>query len=155
MGQPLTPVLRKLTADDAADVIHLSHVLNPDVEIADAAHFATIAARDEVTVMGAEIDQQIVAMATLHILPNMGNGGRPFGVIENVITLPQFQGRGVMRLVMERLHDIGWQMNAYKIMLMTGRDTGAKGFYEKLGYSGEQKHGMQIRRVPARKPYGT
>ena len=154
MGQPLIPTLRKLKADDATAVIHLSHQLNPDVEIADAAHFATIAARDDITVMGAETSQQIVAMATLHILPNMGNNGRPFGVIENVITLPQFQGRGIMRLVMERLHDIAWEANAYKVMLMTGRGTSAKGFYEKLGYSADQKHGMQIRRVPPRKPHG-
>ena len=154
MAQRLIPTIRKLTARDADAVIHLSHVLNPDVAIADAAYFAQMAARDDLTVMGAEIDKQIVAMATLHILPNMGNGGRPFGVIENVVTLPQFQRRGIMRAVMQQLHDIGWQANAYKIMLMTGRDTGAKAFYEKLGYSGTQKHGMQIRQVPARKPHG-
>ena len=143
--------LRKLTAGDAASVIQLSHALNPDVDIADAEHFAQVVAYDGLTVIGAEIDQQIVAMATLYLLPNMGNGGRPFGVIENVITLPEFQGRGIMRTVMERLHDIAWAANAYKIMLMTGTDTGAIGFYEKLGYSADKKHGMQIRRVPPRK----
>jgi hypothetical protein len=35
---------------------------------------------------------------------------------------------------------------------MTGTATGAQGFYEKLGYSADQKLGMQIRGVPPRNP---
>jgi hypothetical protein len=45
-----------------------------------------------------------------------------------------------------------WAAGAYKIMLLTGKSLGAKGFYEKLGFSDDRKHGMMIRRAPARRP---
>ena len=144
-------ILRSLGPDDATAAIRLYRTLNPDVEIAGPDHFATLVSRTDTTVIGADISNEIVAMATLHILPNMTYGGRPFGVIENVITLAQFRNQGTMRAVFQELHRIAWAKDAYKIMLMTGTDTGAKVFYEKLGYSGDQKHGLQIRRVPPRK----
>lgn len=100
----------------------------------------------------AELDTQIVSMATLHLLPNMTFGGRSYGLVENVVTLRSHHGRGIGRAVMERIADRAWEADAYKIMLLTGKDLGARGFYEKLGYTGDEKHGMTLRRAPKRQP---
>jgi GNAT superfamily N-acetyltransferase len=84
-------------------------------------------------------------MATLHLMPNMTYHGRPFGLIENVVTLPDARGQGFARAVMMALADTAQDANAYKIMLLTGRDNEAKGFYERLGYNADEKHGMILR----------
>lgn len=141
-------MIRLLHERDAVQACALYAQLMPDVAL--PAMFETLLAHPGTSVAGAEINGQIIAMATLHILPNMTQGGRPYGLIENVITHSDHRGHGHMRRVVEHLHQIAWDADAYKIMLMTGQDTGAKGFYETLGYSADQKHGMQIRRVPPR-----
>lgn len=143
-------MIRLLGAADASEACALYRVLMPDV--ADTAQFETILSHPGTFVAGANDGGRIVAMATLHLLPNMTQGGRPYGLIENVVAQDAYRGAGHARAVMEFLHDIAWTAQAYKIMLMTGRDTGARGFYENLGYSANQKHGMQIRQVPPRKP---
>ncbi len=100
----------------------------------------------------AEVSGQVAAMATLHVLPNLSFGGRPYALVENVATLKSHQGRGIGRRVMEEIAAFAWSKDAYKIMLLTGRDLGARGFYEKLGYSAEEKYGMTLRRAPKRQP---
>jgi hypothetical protein len=55
---------------------------------------------------------------------------------------------------MDHARDTAWAADAYKIMLLTGRTAGARGFYERLGYSGGDKHAMTLRRAPARKSAG-
>ncbi|CUH99022.1 GNAT family N-acetyltransferase [Leisingera aquaemixtae] len=100
----------------------------------------------------AEVEAQVVSAATLHILPNLTHGGRPYALIENVVTLRAFQGRGLGRAVMGFARDAAWAEDAYKIMLLTGKAAAARGFYERLGYSGDDKHAMTLRRSPARKP---
>jgi hypothetical protein len=45
-----------------------------------------------------------------------------------------------------------WKHDAYKILLLTGKEMGARGFYLKLGFDDDEKHGMILRRAPKRKP---
>ncbi|MFT7594081.1 MAG: hypothetical protein ACI8R4_001399 [Paracoccaceae bacterium] len=52
------------------------------------------------TMLAAEIDGQLVSMATLHVRPNMTFGGRPYALIENVVTLKSHRGQGLSRAVM-------------------------------------------------------
>ena len=73
-------------------------------------------------------------------------------LVENVVTLQAFQGRGLARDVMTALIKAAWAADAYKIMLLTGRKQGARGFYRKLGFRDDQKHGMMLRRAPMRLP---
>ncbi|WP_419904982.1 N-acetyltransferase family protein [Kiloniella sp.] len=99
-------------------------------------------------------EEQVCAIVTLHLLPNMTYLGRPYALIENVITAENCRGQGLGRKVMEHTIEIAWGANAYKIMLLTGKgrqDGGAKGFYESLGFSDDDKYGMTLRKVPTRK----
>lgn len=97
-------------------------------------------------VIGAEIDHRIVAMATLHVLPNMTYDMSPYALVENVATLQSHQGKGLGRQVMAAVADKAWAEGAFKIMLLTNRARGATGFYEKLGYVADEKDGMILRR---------
>lgn len=95
-----------------------------------------------------------VAAVTLHILPNLTFGGRPYALIENVVTLKSYQGKGIGARIMKHALDAAWEAGCYKVMLLTGTALGARGFYEKLGFEAESKHGMIIRRAPQRQPLG-
>jgi GNAT superfamily N-acetyltransferase len=95
----------------------------------------------------------ITSIISLHLLPNMTNMGRPYAMIENVVTDSEHRGKGIGRKVMQAAIEYAWEKNAYKIMLLTGKDRedgGAVGFYERLGFRGDEKHAMTMRKVPPR-----
>jgi GNAT superfamily N-acetyltransferase len=96
-------------------------------------------------IIGTEEGIQILSMATLHILPNMTYMMRPYGLVENVAKLANHQGRGLGRRVMDAVAQQAWDVGAFKIMLLTNQSRGARGFYEKLGYAADEKHGMILR----------
>ena len=105
------------------------------------------------TVHVAVLEGRLVGAATLHVLPNMTYGGLPYALIENVITARDQRGKGIGSEVMERAIEAAWAAKVYKIMLLTGQDRAdgaVRRFYEKLGFSTEDKHGMTLRRLPPR-----
>ncbi|WP_299620826.1 GNAT family N-acetyltransferase [uncultured Tateyamaria sp.] len=141
---------RPLTIADHAQVLPLYAVLGGSSTDPDA--FETILSHPGTTIWGSFDGDMLKAMTTLHILPNLTQNGRPYALIENVASLPSARGQGHARDVMQAAINAAWIAGAYKIMLLTGQDTGAKGFYEQFGFRADQKFGMQLRRVPARKP---
>ncbi|MEL6807698.1 MAG: GNAT family N-acetyltransferase [Pseudomonadota bacterium] len=138
--------LRALSATDAPAACALYLELTRSGQVADAAQFARVLAHPGTIVLGAFDQNQLAGMATLHILPNMTYGGRPYGLIENVVTAHAHQRKGVGRLVLTRLIDLAWEADAYKVMLLTGTARGAQGFYRKVGFDHTDKHGMVLRR---------
>ncbi len=98
-------------------------------------------------ICGAFEDKTLVAMVTLHLLPNVTWDARPYGLIENVVTRGDKRKQGLGRAVMQFALDQAWSANAYKVMLLTGQKRGALGFYTSLGFSQEDKHGLVIRRA--------
>lgn len=127
-----------------------------DIDVPDGqagqALFDQILALPGSAILGAVQQGNLVSMATLHLLPNLTFGGRSYGLVENVVTLHTHKGQGIGRRVMTAILERAWEHDAYKVMLLTGRDLGARGFYEKLGFSADQKHGMILRRAPNRRP---
>ena len=116
-------------------------------------HWRALLNHPGTTVFVAESEGRLAGTAALHILPNMTYAGRPYALIENVITARDHQRKGVGRKVMEAAIAAAWSENVYKIMLLTGRDRkdgGVKGFYESLGFTADEKYGMTLRRVPQR-----
>jgi GNAT superfamily N-acetyltransferase len=148
--------LRKLVASDFADARALYVDLVGDIPVPDGAdgrvRFVEILAHPGTAIWGLETENQIVAMATLHVIPNMTFGGRSYAIVENVVTLRSHRGRGYGAAVMEAVLGAAWAADAYKVMLLTGKTLGAKGFYEKLGFTDQDKYGMTIRRARSRQP---
>jgi len=118
--------------------------------VGDDCDFARLVDHPGTTIWGVDLQGRVASMVTLHLLPNMSFSARPYALIENVVTLSRFQGQGLGRIAMNAAMDHAWSAGAYKIMLMTGRGAQARGFYEKLGFEGESKHAMMIRRAPSR-----
>lgn len=147
MAQRLT---RPLTTADHAAARKVLAVLSDDVAGPEA--FTALLAHPGTTVFGSFDEGALAALVTLHVLPNMTRGARPYALIENVASLPRYRGAGHGRDAMQAAIDAAWEAGCYKIMLLTGQNTGARGFYESLGFRADQKFGMQMRRVPPREP---
>ncbi|MDF1726866.1 MAG: GNAT family N-acetyltransferase [Sulfitobacter sp.] len=141
---------RPLTGADFAGAHALYGVLSPGDTLpsVDEAErlFAAIIAQPGTQVIGACQGDEVLAMATLHLMPNLTYGGRPYGLIENVATDPQRRGEGLGSLVVDAVIALAWAEDAYKIMLLTNRVRGAGRFYETLGFDGDEKEGMILRR---------
>ena len=144
------PQIRHLTPTDHAAALRLyTELTAPKLVSTDPAHFNTLLAHPGTTIWGADLNSAICAMVTLHLLPNMTYAGRPYGLIENVVTAEAHRGLGLGRAVMQALAAHAWQQGAYKLMLLTGTARGAVGFYRALGFDADAKQGMILRAHPS------
>jgi N-acetylglutamate synthase-like GNAT family acetyltransferase len=91
----------------------------------------------------AERQGKIVATGTLAVLPNLTRGGRPYGLIENVVTDKGFLRRGVGK---ELLKHILWEAECrgcYKVMVLTDvHREGIVEFYKAVGFKTGVKNGL-------------
>ena len=95
-------------------------------------------------------EHAIVASCTLVVVPNLTRGGRPYGLIENVVTHAAFRGRGFGKRLLQAAVAAAWQVDCYKVMLMTGsKKPSTLAFYASAGFE-QNKTGFQIRRLPQR-----
>ena len=144
---------RKLQSDDHSAALVLYDVLlGVKPASPDPAAFNRVLQHPGTQVIGAFDHHHLRAFVTLHILPNVTLSGRPYALLENVATHPDFRAQGFARAAMNHAIETAWTADCYKIMLLTGRNSDAKGFYKKLGFDADQKCGMQLRRLPDRAP---
>lgn len=139
--------VRALTAEDwpAAQALYAELTLGPNQF--EAAHFDAVLSHPGTQVFGCLSQGALCSMATLHLLPNVTWHGRPYGLVENVVTAAAHRGRGYGKAVLSHLAQVAWESDAYKLMLMTGQKRGATGFYEACGFSSEDKFAMVMRRA--------
>jgi GNAT superfamily N-acetyltransferase len=96
-----------------------------------------------VFVIVAECVDSIAATCMLAIVPNITNGGRPFGVIEHVVTAKAQRRRGLARAVLEYALRLAWSRNCHKVILLSGADrTEAHRLYESVGFEGGIERGF-------------
>lgn len=139
--------VRALTMADAPQALILYNELTAGPPADDPAAFSYVLNHAGTRVFGAfTVAGDLAAMVTLHLMPNVLWQGRPYGLIENVVTRKSCQRMGYGRQVMQAAIDAAWADNAYKLMLMTGQGRGATGFYEALGFSAKDKFAMVMRR---------
>jgi GNAT superfamily N-acetyltransferase len=88
-------------------------------------------------------ESQVVSSCNLAVIPNLTRGARPFGVIENVVTHPDYRRRGFAQAVLEYALDAAWQSRCYKVMLLSSvhRDA-AHILYERVGFKKDVKTGF-------------
>ncbi len=83
---------------------------------------------------------QIVSSCVMVIVPNLTNDQRPYALIENVITHPDYRERGYATRLLDYAKKIADKENSYKIMLMTGaKDKKTLKFYEHAGFNRKDK----------------
>ena len=140
--------LRLLSAADHGTAIALYQALVPvgtKVQT-DPGAFQAVLDHPGTSVHGAEVDGAVRAMATLHVLPNLTHGGHGYAILENVVTAPDWRGRGLGRAVIEHIIARAWGADCHKIVVATGPLPGTRDFYEKLGFRSDPGGSLHLRR---------
>jgi len=91
--------------------------------------------REGLTVFVAEAEAKIVSTCMLITAPNLLRSGRLHGFLENVVTHPDFRGRGFGRAVVRAALASGWEQDCFHVFLQSGRaDPRVHRFYERCGF---------------------
>jgi len=82
----------------------------------------------------------IISSCVLMIIPNLTQNQRPYALIENVITHPEYRNKGYATQILDYAKNLATDNRCYKIMLMTGSKEGTVlNFYERAGYNRNDK----------------
>lgn len=96
------------------------------------------------------IGSELVTSCTLVVIPNLTRGGKPYALIENMVTHADWRKHGFGSAVLKAATEQAWDEGCYKVMLMTGsKNPGTLAFYSAAGFE-QTKTGFQIRRHPQR-----
>ncbi|MCE9925420.1 GNAT family N-acetyltransferase [Aeromonas media] len=109
------------------------------------------AAEPGVRILVAEVEGQLAATCQLGVIPTLTNGGRPFAIIEHVVTASAFRRQGLSQRVLAQALTLAWELDCYKVMLLSGEGReGAHRLYEKLGFKAGIEKGFVIKQAEAR-----
>lgn len=90
-----------------------------------------------------EQEGRAVSSVTLVVVKNLTHGGRPYAVVENVVTHADYRSRGFASALMARAAEIARAAGCYKIMLQTGsKKESTLLFYERCGFNRTDKTGF-------------
>ncbi len=136
---------------DLPAILNLYAHLNPEDPALEISHaqavWTEILKSNRVTPLVATAGRAPVATCLLVIVPNLTRGGRPFGLIENVVTVPRFRRRGIGTFILKHAVELAWSANCYKVVLTTRRASDELfAFYEKTGFERATRTAFEIRR---------
>jgi GNAT superfamily N-acetyltransferase len=134
------PEARRARADDLAGLLALFRVseVSAAVEPLERAEaiLARTLSRDGLTVFVADSGADIVATCMLITAPNLLRSGRQHAFLENVVTHPDFRGRGFGRAVVLAALASAWEQDCHHVFLQSGRvDPRVHRFYEGCGFA--------------------
>ena len=148
------PDIRPATEEDVPALLDLYDHLSSDTE-----KCPEDLARENITrlnqiagsaILVGTVGGQLVTTCTLIVVPNLTRTGRPYGIIENVVTLPSHRGKGLATAVLDAASARAWENGCYKIMLSTGSSNPKTlSFYESAGFA-QTRTGFQKRQLPKR-----
>lgn len=102
---------------------------------------------DGIAVFVSAVKAQIVASCMLITAPNLLRAGRRHGFLENVVTHPDFQGRGHGRAVVGAALAAAWTRDCYHVLMQSGRqDPRVHRFYQRCGFEPGLRVGYVARR---------
>ncbi|MBV7468308.1 GNAT family N-acetyltransferase [Aeromonas sp. sif0611] len=146
-------VIRACRGQDLAGLLGLYAELRPrdpvlTPSVARAA-LRQLLAEPGVRILVAEVEGQLAATCQLGVIPTLTNGGRPFAIIEHVVTAARFLRQGLSQRVLAQA--LTWELDCYKVMLLSGEGReGAHRLYEKLGFKAGIEKGFVIKQAEAR-----
>jgi GNAT superfamily N-acetyltransferase len=133
------PEARPARAEDLASLLALFRVS----EVSAAAEpterveriWAKMFSRDGLIIFVSEAEANIVSTCMLITAPNLLRSGRQHGFLENVVTHPDFRGRGFGRAVVLAALAAAWEQDCFHVFLQSGRaDPRVHRFYEGCGF---------------------
>jgi GNAT superfamily N-acetyltransferase len=111
--------------------------------------WATILARDGVTVFVSDAGDRLAATCMLITAPNLLRAGHGHAFLENVVTHQDFRGQGYGRAVVQAALAKAWAEDCYHVLLQSGRiDPRVHRFYESCGFEPGVRIGYVARRPP-------
>ena len=132
---------RAIKSGELPGLLRLYRFLHPDDPVVDPVfdevrqHWNNIVSNPLLHIYVCEVDGLLVSTCTLALIPNLSRGLRPYGLIENVVTDPAYQRRGLGTAILRHALTEAWKADCYKVMLETGRkDPGTLKFYETAGF---------------------
>ncbi len=97
--------------------------------------WSEILADENVSVFVSADETKIIATCMLITAPNLLRAGQRHGFLENVVTHPEFRGRGHGRAVVQAALGAAWAKDCYHVLLQSGRkDPRVHRFYERCGF---------------------
>ncbi|AHF92381.1 GCN5 family acetyltransferase [Opitutaceae bacterium TAV5] len=133
--------IRRATYEDLPDLLRLYGFLQSDdpvPDFRDAAvhrHWEAILRDPRLLYFVAEAEGKVASTCTLTLIPNLNRAMRPYGLIENVVTDPDFRQQGLATGVLHAALAQAWREGCYKVMLLTGsKKAETLRFYEKAGF---------------------
>lgn len=148
------PLVRFAEYGDLSGVLHLYKELRPhDPALADheaSALWRELLDQPHIRVVVADVQGSLASTCMIALVTNLASAGRPFAVIEHVVTLPQFRGQGLGRATMQHALEFSWSRNCCKVMLLSGMQRPeAHRLYESLGFRGDIERGFVIKPISA------
>lgn len=142
--------LREAKADDLDGVLLLYKELIPsDLPLEEKLAediFHKICSDSSFFILVLESDECLVSSCALSVIPNLTRGGKPYAVIENVITNANYRKNGFGKQIMKYAISFAKEKGCYKIMLQSGSaNPNTQQFYKKLGFSNTSKTAYVIK----------
>jgi GNAT superfamily N-acetyltransferase len=97
--------------------------------------WAETIASDATDVFVAVEGERVAATCMLITVPNLLRGGRRLGVLENVVSHPDFRRGGYGRAVVEAALQAAWDKDCFHVLMQSGReDPAVHQFYKDRGF---------------------
>ena len=137
-------MIREINRDDLSGLLKLYMHLHdnpfPELDERVLGVWERIVSDNDHHIIVAEEDGKIVSSCVCVIIPNLTRGQRPYAFVENVVTHPDFRGRGLATACLNFAREIAAGADCYKIMLLTGsKEQSTLDFYEHAGYNRNDK----------------
>ena len=86
------------------------------------------------------VEDRLVASCTALVIDNLTHEQRPYMLIENVVTHPDFRRRGYGSQLLQSAIQLAGGQNCYKVMLLTGSKLPSTlDFYRRAGFNDRDK----------------
>ncbi len=141
---------RTLNVDDLNNLLELYKHLNPDEPEVEPDRFKEIwaqtAKNSNIKYIGVLLENTLVSACQMVVVSNLTRGGRPYCLIENVVTHPEYRNQGFGKALLKHTVELAWNQQCYKVMLMSGRkENSVLQFYESAGFSSGEKTAFIVR----------
>jgi GNAT superfamily N-acetyltransferase len=151
----MKPHVRLAEEGDASGLLALYRVLRPHDSALSSeeatALLSRLLAHDGTRLVVCELDGILASTCMLCVTPSFAVGGRPFAVVEHVVTLPAHRRLGLARMTLEFALALAWESECYKVMLLSGAQREeAHRLYRSIGFRDDIEIGIVAK--PTRAP---
>ena len=143
--------IRLIREDELEHLLSLYHYLNLDDPVLEAdvqlkKLWKSIISHPDYFYLVLEEDGMLVSTCNLTVILNLTRQAKPFGLVENVVTHPNYRNNGYGTALLKKAVQIAREHGCYKVMLLTSqKDDATLNFYENAGFNRDEKTGFILR----------